>query len=547
MNTIKGNIVDIHQRAIYFGEITFDTKIRSISKLDDKAHEDYCYIAPGFIDSHVHIESSMLTPQRFAQMVASHGTIAAVCDPHEIVNVLGLEGFNFMLRDAKKACMKLFFTTPSCVPATQFETNGTPFTLDDTRKALEHSVALAEMMNYPGVIYDDPTTLSKLDLAKSMGKPIDGHCPMLSGKDLEKYISTGISTDHESSVLSEAEEKIQKGMMIQVREGSAAKNFEALYPLFNTNPDKIMTCTDDAHPDDIEKNGHIDRFIRLGKNKGISIYDIYKASLLNSKAHYNLSKVGTLRTNESADFIIIDNLEAFEIQKTYIDGETVYDKKASSAIETTTEDPQNKFIDNYKIKPDDFAITIKGKKANVISASDGSLFTKKEVVSINQSIGEDFLPTDDIVKIAVINRYKKSPISLGLIKGTGLTKGAIASSIAHDSHNVVIIGADNQSMCKAANEIFKIKGGLIVASGNEIASLSLPYAGLMSSSSYTEITDKYNKLLSIAKTKCHTTLFSPFMTMAFMPLLVIPKIKISDKGLFDSSKFEFIPLFLQNE
>ncbi len=536
MKTITANIIDIHKRQIFFGKVSFDKTIKQIELLDDKIHPSEIFIAPGFIDSHVHIESSMIIPQRFAEMVAKYGTIAVIADPHEIVNVLGQEGMDFMIENAKQARIKIFFATPSCVPATNFETNGATFGATEIEKFLPQCVALAEMMNYPGVIFEDKRVIEKLNIAKKLGKPTDGHAPYLNGEDLKKYVSHGISTDHECSTIKEAREKIALGMKILIREGSAAKNFEALSPLFHDNLNNIMLCTDDAHVDDIISNGHIDRFIRMGKKNGINIFDIYQAGLLNPKTHYKLD-VGTLQVNDPADFIIINNLETFNVIDTYINGE---------AISKATNDqpaPINNFVQYQTFTPDDFKINITSNSANVIGVIDGELITKNIAYQIKQEIGEDFHCTDDVAKMAVINRYQVSPISLALIKGTGIKHGAIACSIAHDSHNVVMIGTDNESLSIVANRMFQLRGGLIVTDGSVTKELSLPYAGLMCNEDYQYVATKYEELITFARSQCGITLSSPFMTLAFMSLLVIPELKLSDKGLFDVQKFTFTNLF----
>ncbi len=542
MKELVGNIVDIHSRQIFYGRIVYDQTIKSIERLENSARKDAPYIAPGLVDAHVHIESSMLIPERFAQMVAERGTVAVVCDPHEITNVLGSRGMHFMMENAQKACIKIYFAVPSCVPATPFETNGALFGVDEVAEFLPKCVALAEMMNYPGVIFEDEVVMAKLKIAKQLGKPIDGHSPCLSGAELEKYVRSGISTDHECSTLAEAEEKIGLGMMIQVREGSAAKNFQSLHQLFSTHPNSIMLCTDDAHADDIIKNGHIDRFIHLGRQKNISIFDVYQASLLNTKKHYNLN-VGTLQVGDTADIIIVNDVEHFQVQKTIINGDVVYDRFGDCYPTFDAIEPINNFIDHQPFSADDFKIKIKSASANAIEVIDGEIITKKAVINITQPIGSDFECEDDLAKIAVINRYAESPVALAIIKGTGLKRGAIACSIAHDSHNVVLIGKDNESLKLAADEIFSMKGGLVVTDGSKISKLALPFAGLMCNENYTDVARQYESLIEIAQKQCGLSLSSPFMTMSFMSLLVIPELKLSDKGLFDVGTFSFTDLF----
>lgn len=544
MRTLRGNILDIHSRDIFYGEIFFEDRILSIAKIDNLPHPQCNYLVPGLIDSHVHIESSMLTPCRFSEMIKRFGTVAIVYDPHEIANVLGTDGIQFVIDDANRAEVKMFLAIPPCVPATAFETNGATIKAMEIKKISSQAVALAEMMNYPGVLSNDPDVLAKLEIARMNSLPIDGHAPMLSGNDLLKYISAGVSTDHEASSLGEAKEKIRSGMKIIVREGSAARNFSALSSLFFSNPDDIMVCTDDAHPDDIISRGHINRFVYLALSLGVSIFDIYKACLLNPIAHYNLP-VGSLRIGEPADFLIVDSIESFNVLSTFISGKEVFNANQSCDCSVSNNLKQvNNFI-SRQFSPFDFKVLVRGKFARVISVTDGELLTDSFTWNHGYSLGSAICSDteNDIAKIAVINRYSEAPISLGFIKGFGIHSGAIASSIAHDSHNVVIVGADDESISIAANKIFSIKGGLVVVHDAKIDYLSLPIAGLMVDDDYKSVADKYLSLISLAKNCCGVTLNSPFMTMAFMSLLVIPSLKIGDKGLFDVDKFQFTSLF----
>lgn len=544
MKTIKGNILDIYSREIFFGEVSFDDTIVAICKIDSKIRDDFNYIVPGLIDSHVHIESSMLVPSRFSQIIKRYGTVAIVYDPHEIANVLGSDGVDFMVSDAERSEVKMFLAIPSCVPASDFETNGAKFSTSEISKFSGQAVALAEMMNYPGVVNDDPTVLSKLEIAKKNYLPIDGHAPMLLGEQLLKYVSTGISTDHEASTFAEAEEKIKAGMKIIIREGSAARNFDALSSLFFSNPDDIMVCTDDAHPDDIISRGHINRFVHLALSLGVSIFDIYKACLLNPISHYNLN-VGALKVGDAADFLIIDNIESFNVLSTFISGVEVYNSsKDDLSCKSSTLLPINNFI-SRSFLPSDFAIKSTRSFARVITVSDGELLTGMLNWQHGFALGSNVSASvvDDIAKISVINRYENSPIALGFTKGFGIKSGAMASSIAHDSHNVVVVGVDDESIAIAANTIFSIKGGLVVVNESRVETLSLPIAGLMADEDFRVVSDKYLSLISFAKSSCGVSLNSPFMTMAFMSLLVIPSLKLSDKGLFDVDKFQFTSLF----
>lgn len=543
MKRIEGNIIDIYKRDIYYGYIEIEnTSIVSMVKTDDERKNEV-YIAPGLIDSHVHIESSMLTPQQFGRMAVEYGNIASVCDPHEIANVLGRRGVEYMINEAEKSSYQFFFAMPSCVPSTPFETNGSKFDADDMAPLVDKSVALAEMMNYVGVLNKDAHVWNEIDLYNRASKPIDGHVPGLTGDALKKYCSAGISTDHECSSIKEAEEKIALGMMIQVREGSSARNYEALKSLFSRYPDKTMVCMDDAHPDDIRSRGYINRFLKLAVRDGISIFDMYKAALLNTVDHYNLP-VGTFRVGEKADFVVYNNIIDFNVLKTYISGELVYDSSNSSDVMVSDNTDINNFISrSFDIV--DFAVKSSGCKAKVIDVTDGELLTGTYLWSHGCAQGSvvNASVKDDILKIAVINRYQNEPLALGFIRGVGMKKGAMASSIAHDSHNVVVIGASDESMVRVANEIFSSAGGIAVCDDVVVKSLSLPVAGLMTNDDYNTVADKYQSLIEFVHTNCGVTLSSPFMTMAFMSLVVIPSLKLSDKGLFDVEKFGFTDLF----
>ncbi len=532
---LKSNLIDSFQKIIYPAEILIeDHKIKSIKKIDEVLDT---YILPGFIDAHIHIESSMLIPSAFAHKAVIHGSVASVSDPHEIANVLGIEGVNFMINNASKVPFKFFFGAPSCVPATQFETAGAEIDPDGIEELLSRKeiLYLSEMMNYPGVIYQDPMVMKKIAIAKKFNKPIDGHAPGLIGDDLIKYQSAGISTDHECFTLEEALEKIALGMKIIIREGSAARNFEALHPLINKFPDQIMFCSDDKHPDELV-NGHINLLIKRALKLGYSIFDLIKIACINPVLHYNLP-VGILREGDPADFIIINNINDFDVIETYINGNQVALHGLSFIPEVS-----ESIINNFSIKPlreDDFRTASLPGLKRVIVALDGELITKEisEFIPCGDGILHSLIEKD-ILLIAVINRYKAERISMGLIKNFGLKQGAIASSVAHDSHNIIAIGATPKDLQLAVNAIIEHRGGVSVHNSelNETRVLPLPIAGLMSNLSADEVARTYSQLDASAK-QLGSQLRAPFMSLSFMGLLVIPQLKMSDLGLFDANTF----------
>ena len=535
---IEANLIDIRNKTIYPACITVaDGKILAIEKTETTPS---VFVLPGFVDAHVHIESSMLVPTEFAKIAVIHGSVATVSDPHEIANVLGKKGVYYMIENGNKSPFKFNFGAPSCVPATIFETAGAEITAQDLDEllALDAVKYLAEMMNYPGVIFDDPSVSEKLEIAKKHGKPIDGHAPGLMGETALKYISKGISTDHECYMLEEARHKLANGMKVIIREGSAAKNFETLEPLIEEWADKMMFCSDDKHPDDLLV-GHINLLVKRALAKGNDLFKVLKMACVNPVEHYKLD-VGTLRVGDKADFIVIDNPLDFNILQTFIDGKLVA-ANGKSFIETTPETIVNNFNIGLK-KPSDFKIELKKENINVIEVLDGQLITKKFVGKISLQNGQATPSVkDDILKICVVNRYSDAPVATAFIKNFGLKKGAIASSVAHDSHNIIVVGVDDKSICQAVNGLVKNKGGLSASDGKKVEVLPLPVAGLMSNESAEIVAEKYTKLVHIAR-NLGSTLTSPYMSLSFMALLVIPSLKLSDKGLFDGEKFEFCPL-----
>ncbi|UCG28892.1 MAG: adenine deaminase [Bacteroidales bacterium] len=536
---VEGQLVDVYREDIYPAKIRIQNgRIKEISRLTSSAPH---YILPGLIDAHVHIESSMLTPGNFAAMAVSKGTVAVLSDPHEIANVLGIKGIDFMIDDSRKVPFNFFFGAPSCVPATVFEESGSKIGADEIEYLMERNdiYFLSEMMNFPGVLMGDHEIEKKISIAKRFGKRIDGHAPELTGNELKKYAGSGITTDHECASMKEAEEKIRNGMKILIREGSAARNFDELMPLIDLETHNVMLCTDDIHPDDLEK-GHIDRLIRKGMNNGLSIFNLLRASSLNPKRHYNLD-IGMLQINDHADFIVAKDLDSLQVITTFIRGIPVYDD-GKVLFNYTCETRPNRFVKNF-IKPDDLQVHADGNKINVIVARDGDLRTGREWIT--PVISNGFVTTDanrDILKIVVLNRYRKARPNVGFIHGFGLKKGAFASSIAHDSHNIIGVGANDDDLCAAINIISEHKGGISVVDDNKTDILPLPVGGILSDKEGNTVAGKYKKLTGQVK-QLGSRLLAPFMTLSFMALLVIPDLKIGDRYLFDVKRFKPIGLF----
>lgn len=535
MSIVQGQFVDIRKRAIYPAAVLIkDGKIQSVQK-QKSAPE--VFLLPGFIDAHIHIESSMVTPYEFAKIALAHGTVATVSDPHEIANVVGVEGVEYMIENAREARLKFHFGAPSCVPATTFENAGATIDAEAIKKLMANPdiYYLSEMMNYPGVLYGDEMVLKKLEIAKISGKPIDGHAPGLKGEQAKKYAAAGITTDHECYTLEEALDKIQYGMKILIREGSAAKNFNALHPLFASHPEKLMLCSDDKHPDDLLE-GHINQLVKRAVDLGYNLFDVLFAACINPVLHYQLRN-GTLQPGDPADFIVVEDLQHFTVLQTYIDGQLVAENG-----QTRFPDKQHPLLNQFHIgpkEPEDFETPAKPNPQPVIQALDGELITEK--LSCHLPVEDDLqmpLPEEDILKIAVINRYREAPIATAFIKGFGLKKGAIASTVGHDSHNIIAVGSDDFSLCTAVNLLIANKGGLAASDGITEMEISLPIAGLMSDRSCREIGKSYAEIDRFAKAM-GSTLKAPFMTLSFMALLVIPKIKMSDLGLFDAETFRF--------
>jgi len=549
MKTYQGIILDAFSRRQFKGEIAVENG--KIIRVEEKEHDNEQYILPGLVDAHVHIESSMTVPSVFARMAVARGTVAVVSDPHEIANVMGEEGIDYMLEDSRKAPLNIFFGVPSCVPATPLESAGAVLDADavDRLLARKDLYYLSEMMNFPGVISGFPEVMAKLESTKKYGKVVDGHAPGLRGADLQKYVSAGISTDHECFTYEEAVEKIKLGMKVKIREGSSARNFETLYRLIDEYLELVMLCTDDSHPDTLINEGHIDKLIQRGQEKELDIYNLIQAAVINPVEHYGLN-VGMLREGDSADFIIVDDLKSFNVLSTFIDGDCVYnDRNVLFPMENIS--AKNVF-NRSKISIEDVKLAVppaeknreQMRKIRVIVAQDGELITGQELVLPkveNGNLVSD--PDRNILKLVVLSRYRNDPVQIGFIKNMGLKKGAIASSIAHDSHNIIAVGVTDKDIIEAVNRLVENRGGIVVGITEHLLDLPLEVSGLMSTRSGEEVASRY-ELLNAEARKLGTSLKSPFMTLAFMSLLVIPELKLGDKGLFDVTKFEFVELFV---
>lgn len=535
---IQGQIVDIPNKRIFSGEITVTNG--KISAIEEVSHNKQQFILPGFVDAHIHIESSMLVPSEFARIAVNHGTVATVSDPHEIANVLGIEGVEFMINNGKQTPFKFNFGAPSCVPATTFESAGAVIDSEGIRELMANPdiLYLAEMMNYPGVLFDDEEVLKKIAWAKHYNKPVDGHAPGLRGNDLTKYIQAGISTDHECFTYEEGLEKLQKGMKVLIREGSAAKNFDALIDLLPEHFENMMFCSDDKHPDDLLL-GHINQLCARSVAKGFDVFQILQMACINPVKHYNLS-VGLLQVNDAADFIVVEDLTHFKTLKTVINGEVVFDNGKSLIPHTKFEILNN--FNTSKKQVSDFRIESSAKQIRVIEALEGQLVTNESIEDALIENGNLISNIEkDILKMTVVNRYNNDKPSIAFIKNFGLKSGAIASSVGHDSHNIIAVGATDEAICKAVNLIIENKGGICAVSEKDSHIVSLPVAGIMSDQDAKTIGEAYGKLDNVAK-QLGSTLNAPYMTLSFMALLVIPSLKLSDKGLFDGNSFKFTPL-----
>lgn len=532
---IKANIVDIPNRDVYGAEIeVVGDRIQEIRKSSEKFES---YILPGFIDAHIHIESSMLVPSEFARLAVSHGTVATVSDPHEIANVLGIDGVRYMIKNGNEVPFHFYFGASPCVPATPFETAGAELNVQDVEELLQMDEVkyLSEMMNWPGVLHQDQDVNAKIQLAKKYNKPVDGHAPGLMGEQAKKYIEAGISTDHECFTKEEAIDKLKLGMKVQIRQGSAARNYEALFGLIGKYYEAMMFCSDDKHPDDLQK-GHINELVVESVRRGVDVFKVLQMACINPIDHYNL-EVGQLRVGDLADFIEVNNLDEFNVMSVWVKGRKV-SENGVSYIKSVPVQSVNKFRIS-EIQPEDIELRSSTKKVNVIEVLDGELVTNKiqghAVLKDGKLISNI---EEDVLKMVVINRYEQSKPAVAFIKNFGLKRGAIASSVAHDSHNIIAVGADDDAIIRTVNMIIENKGGLSVVDGSLEKSLSLPVAGIMSDQPAESVAEKYHDLSLIAK-GLGSSLRAPYMSLSFMALLVIPSLKLSDKGLFDGDKFEF--------
>ena len=538
-NTYSGNIVDVVSRRIFRG--TVELREGTVHKITEEEVQGSDYIMPGFVDAHIHIESSMLIPSEFARLAVVHGTVATVSDPHEIANVVGIEGVKYMINNGEKVPFKFNFGAPSCVPATVFETAGAEIDVTGVRElmAMDEIRYLSEMMNFPGVLMGDEMVMAKIQAAVDNNKVVDGHAPGLRGEDARKYIEAGISTDHECFTAEEALDKLKYGMKIAIREGSAAKNFEALIGLLDDYPDMIMFCSDDKHPNELAA-GHIDQLVRRSLAKGNDLMNTLRAATLNPVLHYGLD-VGLLQEGDPADFIIVEDLDSFNVKATYINGIQVADGD-KTLIESVDEIEINQF-DCNDIAVADIQARAESDQIHVIEALDGQLITNDLTLKAKVEMGN--LVSDieaDILKMVVVNRYAPAPPAMAFVKNFGIKAGAIASSVAHDSHNIIAVGVDDQDIVNAVNCLIPTKGGISLCNGNQEMVLGLPVGGLMTTSDGYETANLYDQMDQEAK-KLGSNLGAPYMTLSFLALLVIPKLKLSDKGLFDGEKFQFTSLY----
>ena len=541
--SVAGRLVDLHARTLRPATVhVHDGVIERIEPTDDVPDQ---YLLPGFIDAHVHVESSMLPPSEFARAAVVHGTVGTVSDPHEIANVLGVEGVEYMIADGAQVPFHFAFGAPSCVPATPFETSGATLGPDAVSALLDRKDVpyLSEMMNYPGVLDGAPEVLSKIRAAQVRDKPVDGHAPGVRGDDAEQYAAAGIQTDHECVSIEEAREKLDAGMKIAIREGSAAKNFDELIPLMEEAPEQLLFCSDDRHPDALAA-GHINGLVRRALARGYDRYDVLRAACVHPVQHYGLD-VGLLREGDSADFLVADDLDALSVQKTYVEGELVA-AHGETHIERTASDTPNRFAAE-PVAPTAFRLAAEGPRVRTITAVDNQLMTGAEIVETPVANGHAVAdPSRDVLKLAVVNRYAaESTPAVAFVQGFGLERGALASSVAHDSHNVVAVGTSDAALARAVNAVVQHEGG-ISAVGEEADRsrvLPLPIAGLMSARPYDEVARRYTRLSEYAQQELGSPMEAPFMTLSFLSLLVIPQLKLSDRGLFDGATFAFVDLF----
>jgi adenine deaminase len=545
VTSVSGQIVDIFRQRIFPG--TIHVAGGRIARVEETASAPGHFLLPGFVDAHVHIESSMLVPSEFGRLAVVHGTVATVSDPHEIANVLGTPGIRYMIDNARHSPLKFHFGASSCVPACAFDRSGAVLDAAEVARILDDPEIkyLSEMMNFPGVLHDDPDVMAKIRAAHERGKPVDGHAPGLRGEGLKKYASAGITTDHESFTYEEGLEKIGLRIKCLIREGSAAKNFEALYPLVGQHPEMCMFCSDDKHPNDLVV-GHINELVVRALKCGQPLFAVLRAACVNPVLHYKLD-VGLLRPGDAADFILVENLETFKVLRTIIDGRVVA-QNGKTALERVVPPIANQFK-SAALKAEDFSVPAPGGAAQmrVIEAINGQIVTGRSRGTPKISGGLVISDVEhDVLKMALVDRYSGGRPAIAFIKNFGLKQGAIASSVSHDSHNLLAVGVDDASIAQAMNLLIKHQGGISAVGtvdGKSIeAVLPLPIAGLMSSDDGCHVADEYSQIDALAK-KLGSTLSAPYMTLSFMALLVIPALKLGPCGLFDVEQFKPVSLW----
>jgi adenine deaminase len=539
--SLAGRLVDLHDRAVR--PATVHVRDGRIDRIEPTPDVPDRFLLPGFVDAHVHVESAMVPPSEFARAAVVHGTVATVSDPHEIANVLGVDGVEYMIEDGRPVPFHFAFGAPSCVPATPFETAGAELGPDAVAALLDRADVpyLSEMMNVPGAIHRDPDVMAKIEAAQARGKPVDGHAPGLRGEGVEQYAAAGIETDHECVAIEEAREKLEAGLKIAIREGSAARNFDALIPLMDEAPARLMFCTDDAHPDTLVQ-GHIDALARRAIEEGYDRFDVLRAACVHPVEHYGLD-VGLLREGDPADFIVVDDLESLAVERTYVEG-TLVAENGETRIGHTPSDTPNRFAAG-PVAPEAFRVPAEGDRTRAITAVDNQLVTGEDVVETPVEDGRAVAdPGRDLLKLAVVNRYADADPAVAFIRGFGLDTGALASSVAHDSHNVVAVGTGDAALADAVNAVIEESGGISAVGGGEEHVLPLPVAGLMSDRPVEDVARRYTRLSRFAQDELGSPMDAPFMTLSFMALLVIPQLKLSDQGLFDGESFAFVDRFV---
>ena len=540
--SLAGRLVDLHDRTVRPASVHVrDGVVDRIAPATDVPDR---FLLPGFVDAHVHVESAMVPPSEFARAAVVHGTVATVSDPHEIANVLGVDGVEYMIEDGRPVPFHFAFGAPSCVPATPFETAGAELGPDAVAALLDRPDVpyLSEMMNVPGAIDRDPDVMAKIEAAQARGKPVDGHAPGLRGEGVEQYAAAGIETDHECVAIEEAREKLDAGLKIAIREGSAAKNFDELIPLMDEAPDRLLFCSDDRHPDALVR-GHIDALARRALERGYDRFDVLRAACVHPVEHYGLD-VGLLREGDPADFIVVDDLETLTVERTYVEG-TLVAEDGESRIEHTPSDTPNRFAAG-PVAPEAFRVPAEGDRMRVITAVDNQLVTGEDIVETPVQDGHAVAdPGRDLLKLAVVNRYADAEPAVAFIRGFGLDAGALASSVAHDSHNVVAVGTSDAALADAVNALVDTRGGISAVGGGEERVLPLPIAGLMSDRPVEDVARRYTRLSQFVQDELGSPMDAPFMTLSFMALLVIPQLKLSDRGLFDGEAFAFVDRFVE--